>query len=277
MIEQRNALLRLLRDDDAATLSLVKKQLVAGGARVLPELRDLLATADPLAALHVRDVIAVIEERSADEIFAQLCAGFHENSDLEDAAWRLAATFAPGDAFTEQRAELDAWGAEVARRLRKAATPLDRVETLSEYLAFEIGLQGNEEDYYDFDNSLLPTVIESRLGIPISLSLIYMLVGRRAGLPIDGIGLPGHFIVRHAEIFFDPFHNGQRIGLQQCRELLHQQQLTLTPAHLVPSSSRQILIRMLTNMYFMAERGDAEMAARIGGWIEALQRSAARE
>ena len=271
MTAQRDALLRLLGDDDAATLALVKAQLASGGVAALPQLRLLLGVAEPRAAGQLRDVIAGSEEDQADEIFAQLCARFTEQGDIEEAAWRLAATFSPGDSFAESRETLDAWGREVARRLTRATNSLDRVETLAEFLSHEARLRGNEKEYYDVDNSLLPSVIETRQGIPISLSLVYMLVGRRAGLAIDGVGLPGHFVVRHEEIFFDPFHGGRRIGLEECRELLHQQQLVLTPEHLAPATPRQMLIRILTNIFYVAEQTDPPLATKVSGWIEALR------
>ncbi len=270
MIEQRDALFRLLADDDQPTLDLVKGQLSIGGVAALPALRALLAGADARSAPHLREVIAGIEEREADAVFAQLCAGFREHDDVEDAAWRLAATFYPGEDFLSQRESLDVWGAEVVRRFRKAHSALDRVETLAEFLSDETRLDGNEEDYYDVENSLLPTVIDSRRGIPITLSLVYILVGRRAGLELDGVGLPGHFLVRHRDIFFDPFHGGRRVGLDECRSLLEQQDLTLLPQHLAPATPRQMLSRMLTNIYFVAEQNDSALAVKVAGWIRSL-------
>lgn len=271
MIEQRDALLRLLRDDDPETLGLVKEQLAQQNATALRELRMLLAGADPVAARHLREAIAVIETREADAIFGQVCAEFGEYGDLEEAAWSLAATFMPGAAFQAQREALDAWGAEVARRFKKAATELDRVETLVEYLAHEIRLRGNEEDYYSVDNSLLPHVIESRLGIPISLSLVYLLVGQRAGLALEGVGLPGHFIVRRGDYFFDPFRGGCRLGLEECRALLAPQNLVLTAEHLQPSTPRQILRRMLLNLFSLTRASDHELATKLAGWIGSLR------
>ena len=271
MLEQRQALLRLLGDDDPATVDLVKTQLSQAGAESLPELQILLHEANPAAALQLRDVIAEIEERDAAAIFGDFCTNFDEQVTLEDAVWRLAAAFSPGDAFVEPRQLLDKWGAEVARRLRKASTALDRVETLSEYLSEEVRLRGNEEDYYNLDNSLLPQVIESGLGIPISLSIVYILVARRAGLWLEGVGLPGHFMVRHEEIFFDPFHGGCRVSLDECRALMRQQNLTLRPEHLLAATPRQILLRALTNIYYVAERNDPVLAAKVADWIGSLR------
>lgn len=271
MFEQRDALLRLLGDDDPATRELVKAQIAKAGHEAIGELRGLLQAATPLAAQHLRDVIAEIEEREADAIFSQFCATFPEHGPLEEAVWGLATTFSPGETFFSQRQMIDRWGAEVARRLSKVSTALDRVETLAEYLSDEVHLRGNETDYYNIDNSLLPEVVDTGLGIPISLSVIYMMVGRRAGMPIDGIGLPGHFLVRHEDIFSDPFHGGRRVGLEECRELVRQQNLELRPEYLAPATPRQILVRMLANLFAIAENTDPLLAEKLAGWMGSLR------
>ena len=271
MIRQHHAILRLLQDDDPATVGLVKTQLAAGGAGLLRELETLLALADTKAALHVRDVIAEIEETQADAIFTDLCTSFDDGSNLEEAAWRLAATFSPADDFTDSRETLDAWGAEVRRRLAKAESAIDRAETLAEFLSFEVRLRGNDRHYYDIDNSLLPAVIQSRLGIPITLSLVYMLVAHRAGMNLDGVGLPGHFLVRHADIFLDPFHGGRRVGLAECRELLARQNIALLPEHLVTATPKQMLARTLANILHIAEQTDPPLATKVSGWLDALR------
>jgi regulator of sirC expression with transglutaminase-like and TPR domain len=272
-IRQRDALLRLLNDEDPSTVSLVKAQLAAGGSEMIAILRELDAAASPAASFHLRDVIAEIEEQTAETQFLHLCRGFGEHGDLETAAWILATVLLPGEDFTEARREIDNWGKEVQRRLKKATTPVDRVETLAEFLNLEQRLRGNDDDYYNLRNSVLPAVINSRLGIPISLSLVYMLVAKRAGLAVGGIGLPGHFILRHEDVFFDPFHGGRRVGLDECRSLLEQQNLTLLPQHLTPTSARQMLIRMLTNIYYIAEQSDPPLAAKVSEWITLLRQS----
>jgi regulator of sirC expression with transglutaminase-like and TPR domain len=272
-LRQRDALLSLLSDEDPATVSLVKAQLAAGGAEMIAILRQLQSAATPTASFHLRDVIAEIEEHTAETQFVHICREFGEHGDLEAAAWLLAAVLLPGEDFTTARQTIDEWGMEVRRRLAKAEVPVDRVETLSEFLNLDQRLRGNDDDYYNLRNSVLPAVIDSRLGIPISLSLVYMLVGKRAGLSVDGIGLPGHFIVRHEDIFFDPFHGGRRVGLDECKALLEQQNLTLLPQHLAPTSPRQMLIRMLTNIYYIAEQSDPPLAAKVSEWITLVRQS----
>ena len=271
MLRHRDALLRLLLDDDPSTLQWVKQQLLVSGAPALPELRTLLAGAPPRAALHLQDVISSLEEEQALSAFSTICSNFTEENDLETACWAMAATFSPGDPFAEERVLLDQWGMELARRLAKAASPLDRVETLAEFLGADLGFQGNEAQYYTVENSLLPEVIRSRLGIPISLSALYMFVAARAGMKVDGVGLPGHFLACHHGVFFDPFHGGHRVGLEECRALLEQQDQLLRPEHLAPPSARQILLRMLTNIYYISESSDPELASRIRSWMATLR------
>ena len=147
MNSQRTALLQLLGDDDPETLALIRQQLLKGGAEALPELRALLASADEGAAAHVQEVVHEIERQQADVIFGQFCRDFADTGDLEEAAWKLAATFLPSDGFEYARELLNTWGAEVARRLEKATSDQDRIETLVEYLGHELRFRGNHEDY----------------------------------------------------------------------------------------------------------------------------------
>jgi hypothetical protein len=258
MLAQHEALLRLLDDNDPGTLALLKDQLGRGGRASIPELRALLEFAPPTAARHLREVVAGIEAVEAEEIFGDYCRQFGREGDLEEASWRLSAVFLPGENFTRQRNILDSWGLEVLRRLRKAATPLDRIETLVEFLGHDVGLRGNDEDYYNVNNSLLP----------------YILVGKRAGISISGTGLPGHFLIRHRHDFFDPFHGGRRVGLEECRERMEQLNMTLTAAHLEPVPPPHFLMRMLANIRTVVAESDPPFAAKVGGWIDALKTSA---
>jgi regulator of sirC expression with transglutaminase-like and TPR domain len=271
MIHQPDAVLRLLGDDDPSTLALVKSQLAQKGADDLKELRALLAAADGAAAAHLREIVGQIEMRDAERIFGEFCAGFEEHGDIETAAWRLAATLMPGEDYSSHRSQLDAWGVEVTHRLRKAATANDRIETLVEFLGQDLHFHGNTDDYHNINNSLLPEVVETRAGIPISLSLVYMLVGARAGLTVQGVGLPGHFIIRHGENFFDPFHAGQRIGLEQCRAVVARCGLALSRHHLLPVTPKQMFVRMLHNIHSLAEPSDEPLAEKVAGWIACLE------
>src|SRR5262245_62176574 len=130
-----------------------------------------------------------------------------------------------------------------------------RVLGLCRYLFHDMGFRGNVQEYYDPRNSYLNQVLDRRTGIPITLSIVAMAVGARAGLPLVGVGLPGHFVVKAVagarEVLFDPFHGGRLLTPTDCEHLV--QQVTglafeATPAALAPLPLGLILMRLLNNL-----------------------------
>jgi regulator of sirC expression with transglutaminase-like and TPR domain len=130
------------------------------------------------------------------------------------------------------------------------------LRALNHTLFDEHGFRGNQDDYYDPRNSFLHEVIDRRVGIPITLSVLYMEVARRVGLTVHGIGFPGHFLVRWdgadgTVVVVDAFRGGLRLDTDDLEAMLQRSagpSAKLEPAMLVPSSKRQILTRMLTNL-----------------------------
>lgn len=125
-----------------------------------------------------------------------------------------------------------------------------------DYVLFkDQGFKGNSEDYYDPENSFLNRVIARKRGIPITLSVLYMEVCRRVGLRVQGVGFPGHFLVKTVcdgeEIFVDPFHNGSILSSSDLQGLLDKMyggRLEVQPEYLAAVSSRHIVQRMLNNI-----------------------------
>jgi regulator of sirC expression with transglutaminase-like and TPR domain len=160
-------------------------------------------------------------------------------------------------------ARLDAMG-DAARRVveRRAATSGDMspqcgVKALNEYLFDDLGFTGNRDKYEDPRNSCLNEVLERRTGIPLTLSIVYMEVARRAGLQVDGINFPGHFLVRcpqaHSghQLVIDPFHSGALLSEHNCRLLLQKHvgsEVAFSRSLLAPATRNQILVRMLLNL-----------------------------
>ena len=116
--------------------------------------------------------------------------------------------------------QLDYHALMIAERARDLSDGRQFVEAANEYLFGEAGFQGNSEDYYNPDNSCLNRVLETKRGIPISLSVIYVEVARRLAKPVSGVGLPGHFVVRFDDpeysAIIDPFHGGAILDRPQC-------------------------------------------------------------
>ncbi len=178
-------------------------------------------------------------------------------------------------------ARFDDLAAPLAGRNLAALSPCEQAHALSVYLYDQLGFRGNEQDYYDPKNSLLPDVLDRRLGIPITLSLVYCEVARRVGVRARGVSFPGHFLVRidppgndDSPITVDPFFGGRSLDEAGLRTLLKRasasQELSIAE-HLAPASSRTILVRMLINIKWIhATRGDFARALLALGRIISL-------
>ena len=132
---------------------------------------------------------------------------------------------------------------------------VEKVQLLSHFLFEQKGFEGNRDAYSDPRNSFLNDVIERRLGIPISLSVLYLEVGRRLGLNLYGVSFPTHFLVKavdeRGELLIDPFSGGIILTLEQVKARLaeiYRQPVELHPAMLKSAGARQILVRMLRNL-----------------------------
>lgn len=272
MFAQQNALVRLLHDDDPETVRLVKEQLALAGEEQIPRLQELMRMDDECVSRHARDVLTTISGRSAEEEFSLLCHFFGEGADIEQACWGLARAMDPGRCTLPHEHKLNGWGREFLLRIGKAVSNRERVLLLAEFLSGELEFRGNAERYYCEKNSLLPRVIETRSGIPLSLTLLYMMIGSRAGMKIEGINLPGHFIARHGEVYFDPFHRGKILTRCEVEGILLRQGLELKECHLRPASPRQMLLRLLANLcYVYDQAGECEKHARMRLWMQALK------
>lgn len=195
------------------------------------------------------------------ERFSRLVAGPDASVDLARASLLIAAEEYPRLDLARYVATLDRMGREARQRLRRGGRP--RVESLNRYLFEEEGFRGNVEEYYDPRNSFLNEVIDRRTGIPITLSLLYMEVARRAGLDAFGVGLPGHFLVRaeaagHA-VLVDPFHGGALLSEDDCQKRLDrvfEGRVRLHPDMLVPCPRKAMLARMLRNLEAIYVKAD---------------------
>lgn len=151
-----------------------------------------------------------------------------------------------------------------------------RADALNRFLFNELGFAGNREQYEDPRNSCLNEVLDRRKGIPITLSLIYIEVARRAGLRAEGINFPGHFLVRvlhdlHTDdpgdgLIVDPFHGGAILNEHDCRQLLQRhvgEEAAWGPELLARATRRQILVRMLLNLKRLYVRWRSFPQARV--------------
>jgi regulator of sirC expression with transglutaminase-like and TPR domain len=186
----------------------------------------------------------------------------------EGALW-IAAEAYPGLEVPRWLGRLDALGRRASERVTPEMAVDVAAAAVSRFLFEEEGFRANTDDYYDPRNSFLNEVLDRRLGIPITLSVVYLAVAARAGLTAAGVGLPGHFIVRaerrgHHRLL-DPFHGGRlldRVGCEALVARMRTQAGPLDPGWLVPVTTRQILVRMLNNLQ--------AVFTALGDWARAL-------
>ncbi|MDX2042286.1 MAG: transglutaminase-like domain-containing protein [Acidobacteriota bacterium] len=187
--------------------------------------------------------------------FAELVSRDETTLELDRAALLIAAGEYPRLDVEEYLSELDAF-ADMARARDDAfADPLARIRRLSNLLFDELQFRGNAEKYYDARNSFLNDVIDRRLGLPITLSVVMIEIGRRIGLKLFGVGMPGHFMAKYAddeqEIFVDPFHGGRIVNEERCQDMvseMYKGQMKFHPSFLYAVGKKQILARMLQNL-----------------------------
>jgi regulator of sirC expression with transglutaminase-like and TPR domain len=193
----------------------------------------------------------------------------HSAVTLDIAALELASIEFPGLDFEASAFRLDNLAQQIGSQLTSKASGLDYIKASNDILFEILQFRGNEEEYYDPRNSCLNSVLMRRLGIPISLSLVYMEIARRLSRRVYGVGLPGHFIVAYEDdssrYWIDPFHAGRLLSFGDLCALAKETagvDLRANPAVLAPVSNRQILVRMLSNLKAIYLRGEAFDKAR---------------
>ncbi len=187
---------------------------------------------------------ATVAGMDAVQRFTRVAAVPEKRLNLDHAALALAAG-------ADRDLDVDRWLAELDR----LAAGVDGVDGLRRRLFRELGYRGNTSDYHDPANSLLHQVIQRRVGIPISLSVLTMEVGRRAGVRLEGVGMPGHFLVRlpGTATYLDPFHGGELLDERGCEARFRAAtgagaQVAFDNHLLATATKREILARMLANL-----------------------------
>jgi regulator of sirC expression with transglutaminase-like and TPR domain len=197
--------------------------LTPGARAARRRLATLLASPGPLALL---------------EATLQIAAEEHEDMDA-----------------LAQIARVETIGQEAAARVAPLDNPFARLDALRVFLFDDLGFKGNVDQYDDPRNSYLDDVLERKLGIPLTLSILVIEIARRAGMPAEGVGLPGHFIVRVEEfgrsLLIDPFHGGHIVTVEDCKELVVRttgRASLFRKDSLDASTPRAMLTRLLLNL-----------------------------
>jgi regulator of sirC expression with transglutaminase-like and TPR domain len=197
----------------------------------------------------------IIETLRARQSFSEIAALDEVSLSLDRAALAIASEEYPSLDIQAYLRKIDTLAARAEVLIGIDRTPVNVIESINEVLFVQEALRGNSDDYYDPRNSYLNEVLDRKLGIPLSLSVIYMEVAKRIDFPIHGIGFPGHFLVKHIatdrDIIIDPYNLGRILTPNDCQELLdkiHKGAMEMNASLLQPMEKRMILTRMLYNL-----------------------------
>jgi len=189
------------------------------------------------------------------EDFAQMVTRPEPAIDLARAALLGAAESDPAVDIQRQIDILDRWAGELGGRLDPAWNNLQKLARLRAYVFEELGFRGDRQDYYSPSNSLLHQVIERRRGIPLTLGIVMMEVGWRIGIPFEGVGFPGHFLVRLAgepgDLLLDPYKRGMSVHEEDCRQMLLEAtggKVEFDPDLVASVGKREMITRLLHNL-----------------------------
>ncbi|HZP87245.1 MAG TPA: tetratricopeptide repeat protein [Burkholderiales bacterium] len=194
---------------------------------------------------------------SLDERFAQLMAQADSGLDVLEAALLIAKNIYGDLDVDAYRARLEAMAQCLRDQLDSDASGAERIVALNRFLFEDQGFRPNIDDYYDPRNSFLNEVLDRRVGIPISLSIVYMEVGRRIGLSLEGVSFPGHFLVKcpleQGLVVLDPYSGGASLTMKDLQERLRDLQAgevsrNAVPNYLVTAKRHEIVARMLRNL-----------------------------
>src|SRR6185369_7392930 len=174
---------------------------------------------------------------------------------LAEAALLMACEEYPQLEISPYLDQLDHMADMAQESLSAGDSPIQTVEKINTLLFETLGFRGNTDDYYDPRNSFFNDVLDRRMGIPITLSVVYIEVAKRVNFPISGVGMPGHFLVKYSdrkdEFFIDAFDQGQILTREDCRKRIENHYgdaLEFNDQLLARSTNRQIVWRMLNNL-----------------------------
>lgn len=273
-VAQREAFLSLLDDTSPA----VRRALLAYFGQLGPAAAPFLeAIARGSNRVLARHATWYLDELKFSDPVAEF-RGFirSQNYELETGALLLARTVTPDLDGGDCVQSLDTIAARCRELIVEPSSAREKCRVLNRVLFHEWGFHGNVEHYTDPRNSFLDQVLERRTGIPISLSIVYLLVAERIGLELEPVGLPGHFIVGcfldDLPFFIDPFDRGVFRDADEIFELLRANNITPKPTDLAPTPVREVLCRScrnLVNHYNAA--GEPEKAKLFAHFVEEFE------
>ncbi|MDI1337272.1 MAG: transglutaminase-like domain-containing protein [Lacunisphaera sp.] len=249
-IAQRQALTELLDDPSPVVRTALLGELARHGRESVVLLRDLIHQPNRMLALHAAWFLRELHFSDPVGEFRSFIRSL--NYELETGALLLSRTVNPDLDVGACCTQLDALATRCRELIAEPATAREKCRVLNRVLFHEFGLHGNADNYTDPLNSYLDQVLARRKGIPISLSIVYLLVAERVGLQLEAVALPGHFMVgcydESVPFFIDPFNAGVFLSAGEVFILLRKNSGHASVSDLAPTPVREVLCRCCRNL-----------------------------
>ncbi len=268
-------LLRLLSDPNEHVAKTIQEELINLGLPALPQLKQAQETHEDLESRisYVCDEILFGGLLKDFQTFVGQCS---RHRDWEQGAFLIAKLGYPDLDLPHYVKCLDHLAEEFQEKWHATTSPPHKAaESLKTFLFKDKGFSGNRIHYYDPDNSFLNRVLDCRQGIPITLSALYVLVGARLDLPLVGVGMPGHFLVKVEGTtpaqYVDCFNGGALLQEADCQQFITASGIDFQPQFLEKSPVKLILARMLRNLFSIYEQGhETHMSRRVESLLNLL-------
>lgn len=253
-----DALMLLLDDPDPVVKESVRRRLLQIGPAVAARLRGVIA--DPPDEVSRQEAVGALNALGVERFRAAftdilLDAEGRNDIDLEQGALAVAFLGWPDLDPEVTTQQFDTMASMIEDRLTRCDNGYMVAREMNRYLIDQLGFRGcrqEQGEYYDPDNSYVNRILERRLANPVGLSIIYLLIARRLGIPLFGVGFPSHFLLKYRslgeEFFIDPFNGGQILSAVDCRRFLQDLDIEYRPSYLESVNSRRIVARIMRNL-----------------------------
>lgn len=274
------SLVYLLEDPDPYVQSEVRSRLFELGEHAVPLLDEQKSqTKDEESREIINEIIQWITYSNVEEDFLDVLEGGLNNlKQLEDAVFILSRFDNPTLRESEYKQKLDRFAEMVGDEVRYSLSDSQKMHKVLNFVFNKLGFSGSSDDYYNPYNSYLNRVIDRRRGLPISLALIVLFIGRRLELPFHGVNMPIHFMMKYKgdkeELLIDPFDEGKVVSYNQCYYFLKQNGVEPKSEHFETTSEVAILARCIRNLINSYERveklGRAESLKKLLNTVEMM-------
>tara|TARA_B100000315_G_scaffold260889_1_gene326889 strand:- start:6798 stop:7649 length:852 start_codon:yes stop_codon:yes gene_type:complete len=244
-------LIALLEDNDQKILDTIVEHIVNIGTTAVPHLKRATIT-NPALGPRIESVVEEIRINELEKAFLLLPKHGDTMHGLEVGSFLITKLVYPNINVQTYSDKIDEMAKEAREKIARYTSNNDILNAFNHYFFIDQGFHGNTLQYNEVDNSFLHRIIDRRKGIPISLSVLYMLLGSRLDLPLHGVGAPGHFLVkfdaRDYRIFIDCFAGGKLLTDKECARFLIRNGYGFKSSYLHRSPVQDIVTRMIKNL-----------------------------